>query len=283
MTESKDIFVKEIPWEQLTDCSFLWDNWRKCYGGILVEKNQEFDKFKEEIMKITQDVVIIEGLRSDILKSKNEINLDEAYKKGVDKVTELNDYTNKLPDRYDEDLFYKDYPFEMNNYIQVLIGMEISTNKLISTYGQKKIEFQLDKVENNMLDLNKLKDNLFNFFGIIIGILAFIFVNFQLITNASSLNLGKMIVFLGISNIVLIAGILIIMNFLSLILKKPSIIGIIFSVGIILLGLHFSKNIIEQGVSLNKKIVESDTQKIDVLEKEITNLKNEIENLKNKK
>ena len=92
---------------------------------------------------------------------------------------------------------------------------------------QKNIKFQLEdlkKEQNNfreqMKEVENLKNNLFNFFGLIVGLLAFIFVNYQFISSAKDLGMGKMLMFMGIANVGIILGIIIILGFLAHILDK---------------------------------------------------------------
>ena len=91
----------------------------------------------------------------------------------------------------------------------------------------KEIITEHNKNEIKINEINEIKNNLFNFFGLIVGLLAFIFVNFQLITTATSLSLGKMIIYMGLSNVGLITGIIIILDVLSIILDKKEKLGLI--------------------------------------------------------
>jgi len=74
---------------------------------------------------------------------------------------------------------------------------------------------KISEINREVSYFDKITRNLYNFFGIILGLVVFIFINFRLVSSAASLSLGKMIIYLGLSNIVLIVGIVIILNFLG--------------------------------------------------------------------
>lgn len=91
----------------------------------------------------------------------------------------------------------------------------------------KKVSNKLNEVIKEVNEFEKVTSNLYNFFGIIVGVLGFIFVNFQLITSATSLSLGKMIIYMGLANLGLITGIIVILDALSVLLGKRENLGII--------------------------------------------------------
>ena len=98
---------------------------------------------------------------------------------------------------------------------------------------------KITEINREVSYFDKITRNLYNFFGIILGLVVFIFINFRLVSSATSLSLGKMIIYLGLSNIVLIFGIVIILNFLGFFfngqkLLKTKALGIIGIVAIIL-------------------------------------------------
>ena len=98
---------------------------------------------------------------------------------------------------------------------------------------------KITEINREVSYFDKITRNLYNFFGIILGLVVFIFINFRLVSSATSLSLGKMIIYLGLSNIVLIFGIVIILNFLGFFfngqkLLKTKALGIIGVVAIIL-------------------------------------------------
>ena len=113
---------------------------------------------------------------------------------------------------------------------------------------------KLNEVIKEVNDFEKVTSNLYNFFGIVVGLLAFIFVNFQLITSATSLSLGKMIIYLGLSNIFLIVGILIIVNFLGFILNKWSKATVVISIISVVFISLLSCFIIKEGYKIYDKI-----------------------------
>lgn len=103
------------------------------------------------------------------------------------------------------------------------------TDDVVIQYNKALLDVQnkINELVKKINEFDKLKSSLFEFSGIIIGLLGFIFVNFQLITTATSLSLGKMIIYLGLDNIALITGIIIILDVLSVILDRKKKIGLI--------------------------------------------------------
>lgn len=98
---------------------------------------------------------------------------------------------------------------------------------------------KISEINREVSYFDKITRNLYNFFGIILGLVVFIFINFRLVSSAASLSLGKMIIYLGLSNIVLIVGIVIILNFLGFFfngqkLLKTKALGIIGVMAVLL-------------------------------------------------
>lgn len=167
-------------------------------------------------------------------------------------------------------------------------------------------------ISNDLKEIQNIKNNLFSFFGLIVGLLAFIFVNYQFISSAKDLGMGKMLMFMGIANVGLILGIFLILGILGDLLGQPEKLknslkimksGWLFLGIISIIVLGFSIDLFdrsEKNLTIDKQIQEvQETQKRQYeelynqlnkkdiengkLKNEIDSLKNEIENLKNKK
>lgn len=162
--------------------------------------------------------------------------------------------------------------------------------------------------EKKSAEIDKIMSNIYGFFGLVVGLLAFIFVNYQFISSAKDLGIGKMVMFIGIANVGLILGIIIILGFLAHILDKENQIkkmtnalksgSFIVAIILILVGGYAiyqredkpkeqaekikMENISDKFVGLEQKInnlLDENTSKTE----EIKELQKEIEVLKNKK
>lgn len=174
---------------------------------------------------------------------------------------------------------------------------------------------KIEEFEKKSAEIDKIMSNIYGFFGLIVGILTLIFVNFQLITTATSLSLGKMIIYMGLANVGLITGIIVILDVLSILLgkrerlgiirlitgRKKLIIGLVSLILILGIGTYYAIDrpenyqiikrleVLEENKNYDTRIndVKSDQDKIlekfDKLQEENEKLKLEIENLKNKK
>lgn len=227
----------------------------------------------------------IDSYRENLLKEYNEIN---------EEITGMtNDEIKNL---------------ENIDYITQVMSLkfcELEIEKKWLEESQWRTDRQVEKLQDRYNEIDNLKNNLFNFFGLIVGLLAFIFVNYQFISSAKDLGIGKMLMFLGIANIGLILGIFLILGILGDLLGQPEklknslkvmrsgwlFLGII---AIIVIGFSLDlfdrsenyKNIdvkineVQERVERHNADLYNELNKRDI---EIGRLQNEIDSLKNKK
>ncbi len=189
---------------QLIDSLKVADKW--IHGEVIKDyayriRNNHLD-FKISLvdLKIKNNIEILNKRTDDLIKKSNDI-VDKIQRKLNEIIAGYN--------RNEEEV------------------EKITRENIKNTKKVKEITKKHNEITSKIKEIDGIKNNLFNFFGLIIGLLAFIFVNFQLITTATSLSLGKMIIYMGLSNVVLILGIVIILDVLSVILDKREKLGLI--------------------------------------------------------
>ena len=177
-----------------------------------------------------------EQIKTEIKNLQNEVkNFPKYNPKDGGNIFDLDTYRNKLADRYNnimnEMIAFSNSPnsYNINEYQTQVLSLkfcELDAEKIWLKESQKMTDLQIKELQDAyniaiedkkilFKEIRELKNNLFNFAGLIVGLLAFIFVNYQFISSAKDLGIGKMIMFMGIANVGLICGILIILGILG--------------------------------------------------------------------
>ncbi len=108
-----------------------------------------------------------------------------------------------------------------------------------------KLDTTLEKAENSLNEVKEIKNSLHGFFGIIVGILSFVFTNVNLLQLANHMTLDKIIVVIGLVNLFLGLGLVILMSLLSEMLglnnkninwTKYCVIWLLATISVIILG-----------------------------------------------
>lgn len=256
-----------------------------------MEKLSNIDSFLDEFKEINL-TVDLDGLLDKFEKIEDIKELKKEYQENQEKLEILEKKHELLKEKYDIKVLNKKNYEEMTRYYQILITADIFRTKFESIYAHKNIKF----LEEKSKKIDEIMANIYGFFGLIIGLLAFIFVNFQLITTATSLSLGKMIIYMGLANVGLITGITIILIILSLLLQIEkenkliekiknnkkiiigSLIGISLSILAVGVGTYFAVDKPENRDIINRiEKLEGDKPSNNILGVSINGQKNDVE------
>lgn len=175
------------------------------YSNLVVQTSEIFKKYKEEKYSTEEEAL-------------KELFL--IYQQMLDFLKD-----NELSKQFDISV--------INTIISCRLNTEFMINEIQNSIFKKEMTLLNEKIKEvdmsilsskeNLKEIDNIKSNLFGFFGIIVGVLAFVFVNFQLFSKASDLKIREMVVFLGVSNISLILGLGFFINTLSTILGQNNI------------------------------------------------------------
>lgn len=173
----------------------------------------------------------------------------------------------------------------LKNIDNNLVMSKLEMNTLVSDTNAM-ITTKIGEINKEVSYFDKIARNVYNLFGITVGLLAFIFVNFRLVSSASSLSLGKMVIYLGLSNIVLIVGIMVILNFLAFFFNGQKLIKSKMLVIIGVFAVFLSSTIIFAGERIYLKEVkaEKDTENevVDRQEKLLKNMDAKLSSMNEK-
>ncbi len=273
-----------------------------------------YNSINEKIELLTLDY---ESLPSDTGKYniefyKGVILINNEFKSFIQRVQEfvrISTISSNIKELFEK---YEKIYNDLEDKTGIIEKLNLEIVKFSEEFPNIKDEIKV--LKSTTKEINDLKNSLYSFFGLIVGLLAFIFVNFQLITTATSLSLGKMIIYMGLANVGLITGIAIILIILSLLLQTEkenkliekiknnkkiimgSLIGISLSILAVGIGTYFGVDKPENR-DIIKRIekLEGDKSSNNILgininddkslnsEERIKELQKEIENLKNKK
>lgn len=160
----------------------------------------------------------------------NERDLGASLQEIIELLKELYRFLNLYPE-YEKNNFLDNMIKSLETkkvYLKTLIQIKMNELQVRNEIESLKQEVQTTKDNLNLAnktlnDIQEIKNNLFGFFGIIVGIIAFILVNFQLFSKATELEINKMVLFLSIANLSLIFGLTFILHVMSALLGQKEI------------------------------------------------------------
>lgn len=160
----------------------------------------------------------------------NEKDLGVSLQEIMDLLRDLYNFSVKNKE-YQNKIFFNNMITTLETrkiYIKTLIKIQINDLQVkndLESLNHEILETKntLTIANKTLIDIQEIKNNLFGFFGIIVGIIAFILVNFQLFSKATELEINKMVLFLSIANLSLIFGLTFILHVMSALLGQKEI------------------------------------------------------------